>query len=266
MQYLIDTHAHLDGEEFNNDISEVIDRAQASGIHKILIPNVNSATTSQVKELCRKFPQTLHPMIGLHPEDVKTDYTRVLEKMEEELQQTNDFIAIGEIGLDYYWDTTYKEEQIAAFKQQIEWGNIYIKPLMIHTRSAHADMISIMKEAADSGILNHGGVFHCFAGTTEEANEFLNFNGFMLGIGGIVTFKKSTLPTVLKESVPLTRIVLETDSPYMAPAPNRGKRNESANIAFIAQKIADIYECSLEDVIQQTTQNAMTVFGEKIVI
>ncbi len=266
MQYLIDTHAHLDGEEFSGDISVVIDRAQASGIHKILIPNVNSATTAQVKELCSKFPRTLHPMIGLHPEDVKTDYTRVLEEMEEELQQANAFIAIGEIGLDYYWDTTYKEEQISAFKQQIEWGHKYIKPLMIHTRSAHADMIAIMKEAADTGILNHGGVFHCFAGTVEEANEFLNFNGFMLGIGGIVTFKKSTLPAVLKESVPLTRIVLETDSPYMAPVPNRGKRNESANIAFIAQKIADIYECSLEEVIQQTTQNATSVFGDKIAI
>ncbi len=266
MQYLIDTHAHLDGEEFANDISEVIDRAHISGIHKILIPNVNATTTTQVKELCSKFPRTLHPMIGLHPEDVKKDYTRVLEEMEKELQQANNFIAIGEIGLDYYWDTTYKEEQIAVFKRQVSWSERYGLPLMIHTRSAHKDMVEIMQEAANANTLNHGGVFHCFAGTAEEANDFLKFNGFMLGIGGIVTFKKSPLPSVLKETVPLTRIVLETDSPYMAPVPNRGKRNESSYLTYVAQKIADIYECSIDEVISQTTQNAVKVFGCKIAV
>ncbi len=266
MQYLIDTHAHLDGEEFADDISGVIDRAHISGIHKILIPNVNSATTAQVKALCSQFPQTLHPMIGLHPEDVKTDYTSVLDEMEHELQQPNEFIAIGEIGLDYYWDTTYKEEQIAAFKRQVSWSERYELPLMIHTRSAHKDMVETMLEAAKNNALQYGGVFHCFAGTEEEAGEFLQFDGFMLGIGGIVTFKKSTLPLVLQKVVPLTRIVLETDSPYMAPVPNRGKRNESSFIIHVAQKIANIYECDVEHVIQQTTQNAVKVFGSKTAI
>ncbi len=266
MSYLIDTHTHLDGEEFADDIQEVIRRAQEAGVSKMLIPNINADTLSGITTLCNTHKGVLYPMVGLHPEDVKDDYTNVLDKLEQELQQSNGFIAIGEIGLDYYWDVTYKKIQIEAFKRQVGWSGKYGLPLMIHTRSAHSDMVGIMREASDNNRLNHGGVFHCFAGTAEEAEELLAFNGFMLGIGGIVTFKKSTLPDVLKEAVPLSRIVLETDSPYMAPVPFRGKRNESAYVVHVAQKIADIYECGIEEVIHQTTQNARRVFGDKIAI
>ncbi len=266
MPYLIDTHSHLDGEEFTADIASVIGRAQDAGVKKILIPNINANTVVGIKNLCSQYKDVLHPMIGLHPEDVNGDSMSVLDTMEQELQQPNDYIAIGEIGLDYYWDETYKEMQKTVFKRQVSWSKEYGLPLMIHTRSAHADMVETMSEAAESGILGKGGVFHCFAGTAEEAGELLAFDKFMLGIGGIVTFKKSTLPAVLKECVPLSRIVLETDSPYMAPVPYRGKRNESAYVAEVARKLAEVYECSYEEVIRQTYENAVRVFGDKLAI
>ncbi len=261
--YLMDTHAHLDGEEFAEDIAEVIERAKAAGVHKILIPNINGNTTEGVKSLCKQYAGMLHPMIGLHPEDVSCDSMQVLDTMETELQQPNDFIAIGEIGLDYYWDASQKELQKYVFRRQALWSNRYSLPLMIHTRSAHSDMVEIMTDLKEHGEIQHGGVFHCFAGTAEEAKDLLAFDGFMLGIGGIVTFKKSTLPDVLREVVPLSRIVVETDSPYMAPVPNRGKRNESAYVADVARKLAEIYNCTPEEVAIQTTRNAAMVFGAK---
>lgn len=259
--YLIDTHSHLDGEEFLDDFEEVIKRAQESQIKKIFIPNINAGTIDRIEYLCTLHPGALYPMIGLHPEDVTPENTGMLNVMEERLKSPNPYIAIGEIGLDYYWDDTYKELQKEVFKRQIEWSVDYDLPLMIHTRAAHTDMVDIIKSSNEEYSGRLSGVFHCFAGNESEAQELMKFDNFMFGIGGIVTFKKSTLPQVLKSVIPLERIVLETDSPYMAPVPNRGKRNESAFIKDIAIKIAEIYECTFERVMEQTTQNALKIFN-----
>ncbi|MCM1312151.1 MAG: TatD family hydrolase [Bacteroides sp.] len=271
MYNIIDTHAHLDGEEFCDDISEVLYRAQTAGVKTILIPNINGATIDHLMETCKKYKEILHPMIGLHPEDVKGQESCniILDRMETMLKEQKTyvqnqvcrFIAIGEIGLDFYWDDTYKDEQKYVFERQIEWAETYNLPLMIHSRSAHTELVEIMETHRQS---NLKGVFHCFTGNAEEAKALLSFEGFMLGIGGAVTFKKSELPTVLSSTVPMSRIVLETDAPYLTPVPYRGKRNESAFIVNTAKKIADIYKCTVEEVAQTTTENAIKVFGASI--
>lgn len=258
--FFIDTHAHIDGEEFTDDLELVIERAKSTNIQKIFIPNINANTISRIEEICTSHQGTIYPMIGLHPEDVNTESPKTLDLMSERLERHNNFIAIGEIGLDYYWDTSYKEMQKEIFKRQIKWGAVHNLPLTIHTRSAHTDMIDIMKRSIEKYGDCIRGVFHCFAGNETEAEEMLGFENFMLGIGGIVTFKNSLLPQVLKSTIPLERIVLETDSPYMAPVPNRGKRNESAFIKDIAVKLADIYNCSIEHIMSQTTHNALSIF------
>lgn len=262
--FFIDTHAHIDGNEFLEDLDEVVTRAQGANVKKIFIPNINAESIERIKHLCATNPGTLYPMIGLHPEDVKPGHEQVLEMMEEELKSPNKYIAIGEIGLDYYWDDTYKEIQKDALKKQIRWASKYNLPLMLHTRSAHQDMVDIISkaEAETPGAIK--GVFHCFAGNEDEAAELMRFEHFMFGIGGIVTFKKSSLPQTIKNTIPLERIVLETDSPYMAPVPNRGKRNESAYIKDIAAKLADIYGCCAEDIMSQTTCNALSIFTKAI--
>lgn len=267
MYNLIDTHAHLDGEEFSCDINDVLDRAQKVGVKTILIPNINSTTINNVLGTCKKHTGILYPMIGLHPEDVKEkeEYDRVLDSMEAMLKSHTDntcqFIAIGEIGLDFYWDDTYKKEQKEAFERQIRWAETYHLPLMIHSRAAHKELVEIMEAHRHNHIK---GVFHCFTGNSDEAKDLLSFEGFMLGIGGVATFNKSDLPEVLASTVPLSRIVLETDAPYLAPVPYRGKRNESAFIANIAQKVAEIYHCTVNEVATTTTENAIKMFGTAI--
>lgn len=260
--YYIDTHSHIDGEEFLDDFEAVVKRAQESSVKKIFIPNINSSTINRIEQLCSSNQGTLYPMIGLHPEDVKPESTDALNDMEERLKRPNPYIAIGEIGLDYYWDDTHKELQKEAFKRQLKWSVDYDLPLMIHTRAAHSDMTDIIKSAIKEYGGRLRGVFHCFAGNEEEAQELMKFDKFMFGIGGIVTFKKSTLPQVLKSHIPLERIVLETDAPYMAPVPNRGKRNESAFIKDIAAKLAEIYECEPEHIMKQTTNNVLKIFSK----
>ena len=258
--YLIDTHAHLDGDEFKDDLTEVILRAKETNVKKIFIPNINATTLDRIKKITIEHEGVLYPMIGLHPEDVNEEYVETLNSMETELQHPHNYIGIGEIGLDYYWDDSMKEQQKKAFARQVEWGVKYNLPLMIHTRSAHKDMIDIMHEAQSKcgGLLK--GVFHCFAGTVDEAREMLAIDNFMIGIGGIATFKKSQLPETIKEAIPLSKIVLETDSPYMAPVPHRGKRNESAFVDNVADKLAEIFGCTKETVVRQTTENALSVF------
>jgi len=200
----------------------------------------------------------------LHPEDVnpaKMDVDATLDVMESMLEKLNTCVAIGEVGLDFYWDQTYQKEQIEAFERQIEWAIKYHLPLMIHARNAHTELVNIIsKHSAD----RLTGVFHCFTGTEEEASQLLSFSGFALGIGGVLTFKKSKLPDVLKSVVPLSRIVLETDSPYMAPVPYRGKRNESAFVRNVAEKLAEVYDTSLEKVEQQTNLNVSRIFPKAI--
>lgn len=260
--YLIDTHSHIDGEEFLDDFEDVVKRAKAANVKKIFLPNINADTIGRIELLCSLNPGTLYPMIGLHPEDVNTESSDTLNALEERLKRPNPYIAIGEIGLDYYWNDTHKELQKEAFKKQIKWSIDYDLPLMIHTRAAHSDMVDIITSSNEKYGGRLRGVFHCFAGNEEEAQELLKFENFMFGIGGIVTFKKSVLPQVIKSVIPLERIVLETDSPYMAPVPNRGKRNESAFIKDIGAKLAEIYNCDPMLVMEQTTNNALKIFSK----
>jgi len=252
---LIDTHSHIDGEEYDDDREEVIGRAKEAGVGRILVPNINGKTISRIVELCESHKGYLYPMIGLHPEDVTDDDEATLDEMENMLNTKHDFIAIGEVGLDLYWDTSREREQIKVFERQVEWAEKYSLPLMIHSRNAHKQLVDIISRHDSVK-----GVFHCFTGTKEEAAQLLSFKGFKLGIGGVVTFKKSQLPSVLSEAVPLDRIVLETDAPYMAPVPHRGKRNESSFIVEVARKLSEIYSCGLDEVAKTTTENAIEVF------
>ena len=247
------------GEEFAADISDVIDRARAAGLGKIFLPNINADSIEPMLALTRRDPDFFYPMIGLHPEDLGTSWREVLPKMEALLQQPgHPFIAIGEVGLDYYWDRSLYEEQQEAFAIQVGWAQKYNLPLMIHTRDAHRELVNVLKQQIVNCELS--GVFHCFGGSAEEADELLDFEGFMLGIGGVVTFKKSQLPEVLKATVPLERIVVETDSPYLAPVPYRGKRNESAYVVEVLRKLSQIYEKDIDEVASITTSNALKTF------
>lgn len=253
----IDTHAHLNDEAFSEDLETVIANAKTAGAERLLLPATDLASTQQVAAIAEKYPQLCFPMIGLHPEDVTPDKMKELPEMEKLLSATHPYVAIGEVGLDFYWDSTYAKEQCEALRIQIEWALTYHLPLMIHCRKAQDELLSILSEFPKEQLT---GVFHCFSGTVEEAEAFLEYTHFCLGIGGIVTFKKSTLPEVLSEVVPLSRIVLETDCPYMAPTPNRGKRNEPAFIPLIVEKLAQIYQTTPQQIISVTTQNAMNMF------
>ena len=253
----IDTHSHIYGEEFAADIDAVVERAGRAGAEKIFLPNENAATLDSVLELCAKYPVFCHPMIGLHPEEVKEGYAGVLDSMERMLEKPNPFIAVGEVGIDYHFQSENREEQIDAFRRQAEWAAHYSLPLMIHSRDSIDDLLAVLGECGGKRMT---GVFHCFSGTEDEARRFLEYSGFALGIGGIVTFKRSTLPEVLKRAVPVDRIVLETDCPYMAPVPMRGKRNESAFVPYIAAKLAEIYGMSIGEVCKITSATAKKLF------
>lgn len=254
---MIDTHSHIYEPEFDEDRDLVVARAREAGVERILLPNINAASIKPMLSLCNRYPDYLFPMIGLHPEDVKEDYQQVLDDMEQLLQQPrHPFIAVGEVGLDFYWDDTYKEQQISALLRQVGWASKYGLPLMIHTRNAHVEMMQVFESFRSENLT---GVFHCFSGTAEEAVQLLSFPGFVLGIGGVSTFKKSPLPQVLQD-VPLDRIVLETDAPYLAPVPYRGKRNESAYVVEVARQLAHIYNVSLQEVERVTNATAKRIF------
>ena len=254
---LIDTHAHIDGEEFDDDRLEVISRAKEAGVGSVFIPNVNVAGVGKMLQVCSENPGYLYPMIGLHPEDVDADYQKALDTLERMMTPDNPFIAVGEVGLDFYWDTTFRAQQVVAFQSQVEWALEYDLPLMIHARSAHQQLVETLDKYRGRGLT---GVFHCFTGTEEEAQQLLAFEGFALGIGGVLTFKKSKLPEVLARAVPLERVVLETDSPYMAPVPHRGKRNECAFVAEVAKYLSQVYQVEEEVIETTTTDNATRIF------
>lgn len=254
---LIDTHSHLDTEDFAEDLEETLMRAKNEGVGKILIPGICLRDTPHLIDVCKSHPGFLYPMIGLHPENIMDeDYHSALDELEK-LIIPSGAIAIGEVGLDLYWDDTHKEEQLDAFETQIGWAEKYNLPLMIHCRSAHKEMMDVLGKHDREKL---SGVFHCFTGTEEEAMELLAFPHFKLGIGGVLTFKKSNLPAVVEKVIPLSRIVLETDSPYMAPAPNRGKRNESAYVKYVAEKLCEIFNADFDSIAQQTTANTAEVF------
>ena len=255
MQF-IDTHIHIDGEEFKDDLDEVVARAKEAGATQLLVPGINYDSIASIKAVCERFPDFIRPMIGLHPEDVKEDYKDVLGKMHQELDNDN-WIAIGEVGLDYYWSREFEKEQLDAFEQQVQWSVETQLPLMIHCRKAQNEMVKIIRRYEKE---LPGGVFHCFTGNQHEAIELLQFDKFVLGIGGVSTFKKSHLAEDLAAVVPIDRIVLETDAPYMAPVPHRGERNESSFIPFIIEKLALAYGISNEELADVTTATAKRVF------
>jgi TatD DNase family protein len=253
----IDTHAHLDGEEFVDDRQEVIQRAQQAGCAAIFLPAIDLPSSRRILQLCQEQPGFLYPMVGLHPEEVKADWQTQLHELEPLLREEG-LIAIGEVGLDYYWSRDFEHEQLEAFEQQVQWSVETRLPLMIHCRKAQNEMVRLLRHYERD---LPGGVFHCFTGNEHEALELLQFENFVLGIGGVFTFKKSRLPEVLPASVPLDRIVLETDAPYMAPEPYRGKRNESAYIVRVISRMAEAYAVNPEDIARQTTENAVRIFG-----
>ena len=251
----IDTHCHLDGEEFRNDLDAVVTRAREAGVAAIGVPGINLESLDTVLELCRRYPDFCYPMLGLHPEDVKADWRDVLAAIKPALQSVK---AVGEVGLDYYWSREFEKEQLEAFEEQVRWAVEFQLPLMIHCRKAQNEMVAIIKKYHND---LPGGVFHCFTGNEHEAAELLQFDKFVLGIGGVSTFKKSHLPEVLPAVVPLDRIVLETDAPYMAPVPKRGERNEPAFVAYVLKRLAEAYGVSEEEVAQKTNENVVRVLG-----
>lgn len=253
----IDTHAHLDGEEFVEDLPEVIERAKAAGLGKIFVPAIEAGSIGTVPALCNRYPGFLYPMMGLQPEEVKADWRDVLDKMKALIP--GNYIAIGECGLDFYWSREYEKEQVAAFEQQVQWSIETRLPLMIHCRKAQNELLNILKPYKKE---LPGGVFHCFTGNQKEAERYLEYDNFMLGVGGVLTFKSSHLREDLPSVVPLDHIVLETDSPYMAPVPHRGTRNEPSFIYEVLKKLSEIYHVSEDEVAEITNRNVSRVFGE----
>jgi len=254
---LIDTHSHLFVEEFSEDLPQVIERTREAGVSSVFMPNIDSTTIDAMLSVCRDYPGFCYPMIGVHPTSVNESYEEELAIVHNYLSTSSEFVAIGEIGLDLYWDKTFLKEQLFVFEKQIEWALEYKLPIVIHSREAFEYIYKVMEPYKNTALT---GIFHSFTGTSEEAAKLLEFEGFMLGINGVVTFKKSTLPESLL-TVPLERIVLETDSPYLAPVPNRGKRNESTNLKHVLVKVAEIYQMSPEYVAKVTSENALKVFG-----
>ena len=258
---MIDTHCHLDGEEFAEDLEQVIARAKEAGVEAIGVPGIDLKSCDTVMALCERYPGYCFPMLGLHPEEVKADWKEVLQRIKisltSYLSPLTSIIAIGEVGLDFYWSREFEDAQLQAFEEQVRWSVEWQLPLMIHCRKAQNEMVTILKRYKDE---LPGGVFHCFTGNTLEAQELLQFDRCVLGIGGVLTFKKSKLPETWAEVVPLDRIVLETDAPYMAPVPMRGQRNEPAFVAHVCRKLAEVYGVSEETVDMVTTTNAARIF------
>ena len=252
---VIDTHTHLDAEEFNEDRAEAFARAREAGVGKVFLPAIDVKTTHAVLALSREYPGYAYPMIGLHPEEVKADWKEQLAELRK--MQISDFIAIGEIGLDYYWSREFEHEQLEAFEEQVKWAIETRLPLMIHCRKAQNEMVHLLRKYQKD---LPGGVFHCFTGNQKEAEELLSFDNFVLGIGGVSTFKSSHLRENLPAVVPMNRIVLETDSPYMAPVPFRGKRNESAFVLEVLKTLAKAYGVSEEEFAKQTNETVERVF------
>jgi TatD DNase family protein len=252
---IIDTHCHLYSEEFTSDIADVIKRAEGDGVAKYYLPGIDSTAIAAMLDLEQRFPGKCIAMIGLHPCYVKENYREELEIVHDWLEK-RPFAAVGEIGLDHYWDKTFAAEQVIAFKTQIEWSIQYGLPIAIHTRNAMQETINIVKGYVPKGVR---GIFHCFSGSYESAKEIIKA-GFYLGIGGVITYKNAGLAEVLAK-IDLQHLVLETDAPYLTPVPFRGKRNESSYLKYVIAKLATVKNCSIEEVAAITTANAEKIFG-----
>lgn len=256
MMEFVDTHTHLFVTEFDEDRKTVVQRAVEAGVTKLCLPSITEASLPAIMDMCEEYPGVCYPMIGLHPTELDDDYKAVLDRLYSRLKGDDRYIAVGEVGIDLYWDDTRKKEQLDAFCTQIEWASELGLPLAIHSRNAFNELYDVMCSYRSKGLT---GVFHCFSGNGDEAQKLLSFDGFYLGIGGVVTYKKSQLPAVLGH-VPLERILLETDSPYLPPVPFRGKRNESAYVPYIAEFLAGIYGTSVNEVACVTTESAKKLF------
>ena len=263
----IDTHCHLYDEAFDADRDEAIRRALDAGVVTMLLPDIDSSSTSRLEELCRSCPQHFRPMAGLHPTSVKADFEQELAHVRELLSRNTQairqsgnqaiapYVAVGEIGMDLYWDRTYEAEQREALRVQMLWAEEFGLPVALHIRKAHNEVFGLLR---DLNRHSYSGVMHCFGGSVQEAMRAVEM-GFHLGIGGVVTFKNATMAEVVK-AVPLKRLLLETDAPYLSPVPHRGKRNESAYIPLIAQRIADLRGISVAEVAEVTTASATALF------
>ena len=267
---MIDTHCHIDDPQYADGLSAFLEEQKAGGVELILVPGVDKTSVKDVLEVCDRYPDYLLPALGLHPENVKEDWQEQLAiikvAVDERLASTpytlhptpqrSRLIAIGEIGLDYHWDTTFRTEQHEALREQMRWAEQYHLPVMIHSRDAAEDTLKILREFPTLK-----GVMHCFSGSHEVAKQVVDM-GYYLGIGGVITFKNCKLAEHLV-GVPLERLVLETDAPYMAPVPYRGKRNESKWMRYVAERLAEVYNCSVEHVNEVTTANAKELFDIK---
>ncbi|MBX2939671.1 MAG: TatD family hydrolase [Ferruginibacter sp.] len=251
---MIDSHCHLYVEEFMEDIAAVIARANNEGVNAFYLPAIDSSSTAGMLALEEQFPGMCRAMMGLHPCYVKENVAIELDKVHDWLSKRT-FAAVGEIGLDFYWDVTYRDEQFDAFHKQIEWALQFQLPIVIHSRQSTRECIDVIAQYSAKGLK---GIFHCFGGTRAEAEEIIG-HGFLLGIGGVVTYKNSKLAEVLKD-ISLEHIVLETDAPYLTPVPFRGKRNEPAYLKFVAEKIAEIHHIDVATVQKITSANALKVF------
>lgn len=253
---IIDTHAHLYLDAFQNDLSSVIDNAMKTGVFKILLPNIDSSSVIKMNHLCELFPGICYPMIGLHPTSVKENSEKEFFSISSEIQQNhNKYIAIGEIGIDLYWDKTYIDQQKVIFKSQLEFGIKYNLPVVIHIRNSFDEVFDVLDSC--KGNLPRG-VFHCFSGNDDQAKQAIHY-GFLLGIGGVLTYKNSGLAEVIHHT-DISNILLETDAPFLSPVPLRGKRNESSFIKYVLEKISEIKNISPEEVAENTTHNACSLF------
>ncbi len=252
---LIDTHSHIYLEQFNDDLPETIERAKANNVQKILLPNIDSSSIESMMQLASAYPDTCYAMMGLHPTSVNETWQAELSLVEDWLAKQA-FIAVGEIGIDLYWDTTFKQQQIEVFSKQIDLARKYDLPFVIHSRNSFDEVFQVLDELRDG---QYKGVFHAFSGNEEQARRAIEL-GFKLGIGGVVSYKNAGLDKTVA-AIGIDELVLETDAPYLTPVPFRGKRNESSYIKHIAEKIAGILHISVDEVADVTTKNAKQVFG-----
>ena len=253
---LIDTHTHLYLDAFNDDREAMIRRALEAGVTQLLLPNIDLQSIDGMHALCDAYPTVCFPMMGLHPCDVKDGFEDVLSAMREKFNERH-YVAVGEIGIDLYWDKTTLPIQIQAFETQIEWAKELELPIVIHARDSFNEIFEVMDRLHDERLR---GVFHCFTGNAEQAQKILDYGNFLMGIGGVLTYEKSGLAEVAKD-IPLEKLVLETDSPFLTPKPYRGKRNESAYVKFVAEKLAEVKQTDLAAIAVQTSENARRMFN-----
>lgn len=272
---MIDTHCHIDDPEYAADLDALIAEQRAAGVSAILVPGVDATSCTSVPDVCSRYPDYLYPALGLHPENVKADYRDELEQIRSVLfapvhRENRTFVAVGEIGLDYHFSAEFAAEQQDAFRQQLGWALELDLPVMLHARDATEDTLRILdevnREALAAGRAPLRGVAHCFSGSYETACLYMRA-GFYLGIGGVITFKNCRLADALcspERQIPLDRLLLETDAPYMTPVPYRGRPNQSRYMVYVAERLAQAYQTSAEHIIRATTENAIRLFGPKI--